>query len=152
LPRSHGPRSPTPSRTAPFRLYNIAYNIAVSKEQKDHIRLLVDLVPLACAALVIVGLIFGTDVVLLGHQAEVTSKPSVSRANVPSILIAPPQSHVLLPELSVGSITAKAAVNPTADGTPAHLNEAFALSADADSPHLAVSSNRSPIVRSRTVR
>jgi hypothetical protein len=96
-------------------------------------------------------LIFGTGVMLLGHQAEVTSKPSVSRANVPGILIVPPQSHVLLPELSVGSITAKAAVNPTADGTPAHLNEALALNADADSPHLAVSSNRSPIVRSRKV-
>jgi hypothetical protein len=85
----------------------------VPKDQKDHIPLLLDLIPLACAALAIVGLIFGTGVVLLGHQADIPLKPGISGANVSSILIARPQSDVLLPELSVGSIAAKAAANPT---------------------------------------
>ena len=108
----------------------------MSKDQKDHIRLLLDLIPLACAALVIVGLTFGTGVVLLGHQADIPLKASNSGANVSSILIARPQSDVLLPpKLSVGSIAAKAAV--ILDGTPADLHEAFGLSADADSHHLA---------------
>jgi hypothetical protein len=106
----------------------------VPKDQKDHIPLLLDLIPLACAALAIVGLIFGTGVVLLGHRADIPLKPGISGANVSSILIARPQSDVLLPELSVGSIAAKAAANPTLGGTPAHLREVFALNADTDSP------------------
>ena len=81
------------------------------KDRKDHIRLLLDLIPLACAALVIVGLMFGTGVALLGHQADIPLKPGISGANVSSILIARPQSGGLLPELSVGSIAAKAAVS-----------------------------------------
>jgi hypothetical protein len=122
------------------------------EDQKDHIRLLLDLIPLACAALVIVGLILGTGVALLGHQADTPPKPSVSGAKVSSILTARPQSDVLLPELSVGSIAAKATVNPTLGGTPARLHEAFALNADADSPQFTaptVSSKRWPVVRPR---
>jgi hypothetical protein len=137
-----------PSRTALFRLYNSA----MSKDQKDHIRLLLDLIPLACAALVIVGLTFGTGVALLGHQPDVSPKPDVSGANISSIFIAHRQSDVLLPELLVGSIAAKAAVNPTLNGTPAHLHQSFALNADADSPHLTtptVSARRLPVIRPR---
>jgi hypothetical protein len=124
----------------------------VPKDQKDHIRLLLDLTPLAGAALVIVGLIFGTAVVLLGHQADIPTKPGISGANVLNILIARPQSDGLLPELSVGSIAAKATVNPTLAGTPVRLHEAFALNADADSPQFTapiVSSKRGQIVRPR---
>jgi hypothetical protein len=125
----------------------------VPKDQKYRTPLLLDLVPLACAALVIVGLMFGTGVVLLGHQADIPPKPSVSGANVSrSILIARPQSDVLLPELSVGSIATKATVNPTLGGTSARLHEVFALNADADSPQFTaptVSSKRWPVVRPR---
>jgi hypothetical protein len=124
----------------------------VPKHQKDRIPLLLDLIPLAGAALVIVGLFFGTGVVLLGHQADIPPKPSVLGANVSSILIARPQSDVQLPELSVGSIAAKATVNPTLGGTPARLHEAFALNADAERPQFTaptVSSKRWPVVRPR---
>jgi hypothetical protein len=124
----------------------------VPKDRKDHIPLLLDLVPLACAALAIVGLIFGTGVVLLGHQADIPLKPGISGANVSSILIARPQRDVLLPGLSVGSIAAKAAVSPALGGTPARLREAFALNADADSNQFtapAVSSKRGPVARPR---
>jgi hypothetical protein len=124
----------------------------MSKDQKDHIRLLLELIPLACAALVIVGLTFGAGVALLGHQPDISPKPSVSRANVSSIFIAHQQSDILLPELSVGSIAAKAAVNPTLNGSPAHIHQLFALNADADSPHLttpAVSAKRLPVIRPR---
>jgi hypothetical protein len=120
----------------------------MSKDQKDHIRLLLDLIPLACAALVIVGLTFGTGVAL--H--DISPKPGVSGANVSSIFIAHQQSDVLLPELLVGSIAAKAAVNPTLNGTPAHLHQSFAFNADADSPHLTtptVSARRLPVTRPR---
>jgi hypothetical protein len=71
--------------------------------------------------------------------------------DVSSILIARPQSDVLLPELSVGSIAAKAAANPTLGGTPAHLRE-FALNADTDSPQFTaptVSVKRWPVVPPR---
>ena len=114
--------------------------------------MLLDLIPLACAALVIVGFMFGSSVMLLGHQADIPPKPSVSGANVSSILIARPQSDVLLPELSIGSVAAKAAVNPALGGTPARPHEAFALNADADSPQFiapTVSSKRWPVVRPR---
>src|SRR5215831_17015887 len=50
------------------------------KTRKTISRPLLDLVPLACAALVIVGRSFGTGVVLLGHQADAPPKPSVSTA------------------------------------------------------------------------
>ena len=136
-----------PSRTALFRLYNSA----MPKYQKEHIPLLLDLVPLACATLAIVGLMFGTGVALLGHRADIPPKPSVSGANVSS-LIARPQSDLLLRKLSVGSIAAKAAVNPSLGGTPAHLHEAFALNADADGPQFTaptVSSKRWPVVPPR---
>ena len=125
------------------------------KDQKDHIRLLLDLIPLACAALAIVGLMFGTGVVLLGHQADIPLKPDISGTNVSSILIVRPQSDGLLPELSVGSIAAKTAVNPTLGGTPAHLREAFALNADADSPQFTaptVSAKRWPVVPPRKAK
>ena len=118
------------------------------KDQKDHIPLLLDLIPLVCAALAIVGLVFGTGVVLLGHQADIPLKPRIPATNVSSIFIVRPQSDVLLPELSVGSIAAKAAVNPTLGGTPAHLREVFALNADADSPQFTaptVSAKRWPV-------
>jgi hypothetical protein len=142
-------RDHLPVRTAPFRLYHSA----VPKDQKDNIRLLLDLIPLAGAALVIVGLMLGTGVVLLGYQADTAPKLlSVSGANASSILIARPQSDSLLPELSVGSITAKTTVNPTLGGTPARLHESFALNADADSPQFiapTVSSKRWPVVRPR---
>jgi hypothetical protein len=94
---------------------------------------------------------FGTGVALLGHQAGIPLKPGISGANVSSILIARP-SEVLLPELSLGSIAAKATVNPTLSGTPARLHDAFALNADADSPQFTeptVSSKRWPVVRPR---
>ena len=119
-------------------------------DQKDHFRLLLDLTPLAGAALAIVGLIFGTAVVLLGHQADIPTKPSISGANVSSIFIARQQSDGLLPELSVGSIAAKATANPTLGGTPVRLHEAFALNTDAASPQFTaptVSSKRGPVVR-----
>lgn len=122
------------------------------KDRKDHIRLLLDLIPLACAALVIVGLMFGTGVALLGHQADIPLKPGISGANVSSILIARPQSDVLRPELSVGSIAAKTAVNLTLGDTPGRLRKAFALNADADSPQFTaptVSAKRWPIVPPR---
>ena len=131
-----------------FRLYNSA----MPKYQKEHAPLLLDLIPLACAALAIVGLMFGTGVVLLGHQADIPPKPIVSGANVSSILIARPQSGGLLPELSVGSIAAKSAVNPTLGDTPAALREALALNDDADSFQFAaptVSPKRWPVVPPR---
>jgi hypothetical protein len=121
------------------------------KDRKDHIRLLLDLIPLACAALVIVGLMFGTGVVLLRHQTGIALKPGISGANVLSNLIARPQSG-LLPELSMGSIAAKTAVNLTLDDTPARLREALALNADADSPQFTaptVSAKRWPVVPPR---
>ena len=123
------------------------------KYQKEHIPLLLDLIPLACAALAIMGLMFGTGVVLLGYRADIPPKPSVlSGANVSSILIARPQSGGLLPELSVGSIAAKSAVNPTLGDTPAALREALALNDDADSFQFAaptVSPKRWPVVPPR---
>jgi hypothetical protein len=124
----------------------------VPKDQKDRIPLLLDLVPLACAALVIVGLMFSSGVMLLGHQADIPLKPGISGANVSSNLIARPRSDVLLPELSMGSIAGKTAVNLTLGGTPARLHEAFTLNADADSPQFTaptVSSKRRLVVPPR---
>jgi hypothetical protein len=99
-----------------------------------------------------VGLTFGTGVVLLGRQPDIPAKPGVSGANVSRILIAHRQGDVLQPELLVGSIAAKAAINQTLNGTPAHLHQSFALNADADSPYLTmptVSARRSPVTRPR---
>jgi hypothetical protein len=127
------------------------YNSAVPKDQKDHIQLLLDLVPLACAALAIVALIFGTDVALLGHQTDIPLKPGLSGVNV-SNLSRGRRADVLRSELSVGSIAVKTAVNPTLGGTSARLHEAFALNADTDSPQFTaptVSAKRWPVVRLR---